>query len=364
MKDASPVSETSRTGAERPARRGARAIIDADAVVANWRTFQRMGEGAECGAVIKADAYGLGVEKIAPALARAGARVFFTATLGEALAVRAVLGDGVRLFVLNCADTEDWSAFPPEITPVLNTVGQILAWGARGAAGLHVDTGMNRLGLPLEEARAAAVSLPNPALLISHLACAGDPAHPLNARQLERFTALFPLFPHAPKSLSATAGAQLGAPYRFDVTRIGVGLYGAADRPDGVALATAARVEAPVLAVRQVAAGESIGYGAEFVATHPIKIATVALGYADGCLRSLAGRGYGVLGGVKAPILGRVSMDLIVLDVSACAPVRAGDWAQFLGPEAPLEDVAARAGTNSYEVLTTLVGGVRRGTRG
>lgn len=318
-----------------------------------------MAPNAECTGVVKADAYGLGAAEAARHLAKAGCRTFFTATTGEAAEVRAALGEGPAIYVLNGPRAEDVDIFrAAALTPVINTLAQANLWD--GPCALHVDTGMNRLGLAMQDIGAAAQRLDDVAIIMSHLACSAEPAHPMNARQRSRFLAAAAQFPDARKSLSATAGAQLGADYHFDLTRIGVGLYGAADREDGIALAVAARVEAPILQVRDVAAGESFGYGATAIAPKPMRTAAVGIGYADGFLRSLATRGYGVLAGAKRPILGRVSMDLVILDVTDCPSARAGDYVEFLGGEALLEDVARCAGTNSYEILTTLVGTVRR----
>jgi alanine racemase len=183
----------------------------------------------------------------------------------------------------------------------------------------------------------------------------------MNAVQLKRFVDAASLFPKAPLSLSATAGALIGPEYHFDLIRPGVGLYGSggldADNPQ---LIPAALIEAPILQVRDVEAGETFGYGGSFKAAQKMRTATVALGYADGYLRSLGGRGYGVLGGAKRPILGRVSMDLTIIDVTGCAEAAPGVMVEFLGPNAPLDEIAALAGTAPYEILTTFAGTVRK----
>lgn len=342
----------------------ARLRVDAGAIAENWRFFKQRAPSAAVAAVVKADAYGLGAEAASLALAGAGARVFFTATLGEALAVRAALGEGPQIFVLNGPSPEDAGRYADaKLTPVLNSLTQIRTWRARAPMALHIDTGMNRLGIGPEELAQAAVALKDAslALVMSHLACASDVKHDMNALQLKRFIDAATLFPRAPLSLASTAGVLLGPDYHFDLIRPGVGLYGSggldANNP---ALAAAATIEAPILQVREVEPGESFGYGATFRAAKKLRAATVALGYADGYLRSLSGRGYGVLGGEKRPILGRVSMDLIILDVSGCAEAQPGAMVEFLGPNAPLDEVAALAGTAPYEILTTFAGTVRR----
>jgi len=309
--------------------------------------------------VIKADGYGLGAADAALTLARAGARTFFTASFGEALDARKILGPGPTIFVLNGPTAEDVADFEQAVlTPVLNSPAQIALWGARGPAALHLDTGMNRLGLSETETDAA--NGLHPILVISHLACSSTPDHPMNARQLQRFTERARAFPGAKLSLAATAGALLGPDYHFDMIRTGIGLYGSGGLDaGGPQLAVAARIDAPILQIRDIAPGESFGYGAIFTAKKPMRTATVGIGYADGFLRSFTGRGYGVLAGAVTPVLGRVSMDLTIIDVTdcACAP---GDWVEFLGPHARLDDVAAAAGTAPYEILTTFAGAIAR----
>lgn len=338
--------------------------MDAHAIVENWRFFKQRAPSAATAAVVKADGYGLGAETAARALAEAGARVFFTATLNEALAVRAVLGDGPQILVLNGANANDAESFAgARITPVLNSLAQIKAWAGRGPAALHIDTGMNRLGIGPEELAPAAVALKGASLVLvmSHLACGSQLDHAMNETQRQRFVDAASLFPKAPLSLAATAGALMGAPFHFDLIRPGVGLYGSggldADNPS---LHAAATIEAPILQVRDVEAGETFGYGATYTAPKKMRTATVALGYADGFLRALGGRGYGFLGGQKRPILGRVSMDLTILDVTGCAEAVSGAMVEFLGANAPLDEVAALAGTAPYEMLTTFAGTVRR----
>lgn len=315
-------------------------------------------------AVVKADAYGLGAEPVARALAQAGGRVFFTATTGEALEVRRALGEGPQIFAINGPTPDDLAHFvAAKLTPVLNSLEQIKLWAGRGPAALHIDTGMNRLGIGPEQLAHAAIALKGStlALVMSHLACSATPAHEKNAVQRRRFIDAATLFPKAPLSLAATAGALIGPDYHFDLIRPGVGLYGSGGRDaDNPSLAVAATIEAPILQVRDVQPGETFGYGATFNATKKMRTATVALGYADGFLRSLGGRGYGVLGGAKRPILGRVSMDLTIIDVTGCDEAAPGVMVEFLGPSAPLDDVAALAGTAGYEVLTTFAGTVRK----
>ncbi|MBY0563284.1 MAG: alanine racemase [Hyphomonadaceae bacterium] len=361
MTAATPDSAISRRD---PETRLARIRVDYNAVVDNWRYFQRLAKTAEVAAVVKADAYGLGAVEASRALAQAGARTFFTMTCSEGLAVRNTVGAGARILVLNGPTGEDAVAMAAaQLTPVLNSLHQIKLWNGRGPAVLHIDTGMNRLGVGADEVAPAAAALRgvDVTLVISHLACASDAAHAKNAVQRERFLEACALFPSVPRSLAATGGALLGDDYHFDLMRIGVGLYGsgALDR-GGPHLATVATIEAPILQVRDTEPGESFGYGATFTATRKMRAATVALGYADGYLRVLGGRGYGVLDGARCPILGRISMDLTIIDVTGCNAAREGAMVEFLGANAHVDDVAALAGTAAYEILTTFAGAVRR----
>lgn len=355
-----------------PPRRLARLTVNLGAIRANWRTFATRAGHAEAAAVIKADAYGLGAHEAALALAAEGARTMFVATAGEGLAARRTLGDAHYIYVLNGPGPADIGVFEKaHLFPVLNDMRQIALWtraGAPVAAALHVDTGMNRLGLAMADLGAAreALALADVPLVMSHLACASEPGHPLNALQAQRFTEAAALFPGARRSLSATAGALHGPSMHFDMIRPGVGLYGDTGLDgDGPALAVAAVLEAPILQVRDIAAGDTVGYGATFVAARPMRTATIALGYADGYLRAASQRGYGVLAGARCPVLGRVSMDLITLDVTAAGDAaHPGAHVEMLGSEVPLRDVAVAAGTAPYEVLTSLSGATRVHVRG
>ncbi len=351
---------------DRP-RRLARLTVDLSAVRANWRTFADLAGDGEAGAVVKADGYGCGARDVAQALVLEGARTFFVATLAEALDLREALGDAHAIYVLNGPTDADVGAFAPaRLFPVLNSLEQIGLWKAAGAAtaaALHVDTGMNRLGLPPADVAAArdALARVDVPLVMSHLACASDPGHTLNETQRARFANVAQLFPGSRRSLAATAGAFCGEAYRFGLLRPGIGLYGDNGLDDAApALAVVATLDAPILQLRDVQAGDTVGYGASFTAPGAMTTATIALGYADGYLRAASGRGYGVLAGAKCPILGRVSMDLITLDVTAAGGAAAiGARVEMLGANVPLRDVAAAARTATYEVLTNLSGVAR-----
>lgn len=350
--------------------------IDLDAIRANWRQLAERTAPAQCAAVVKADAYGLGAARVAPALARAGCRQFFVAQLGEGVALRQALREkaaNATIFVLNgMMESERLSFDANGLVPCLNDLGQVERWSRHARrreralpAALHLDTGMNRLGLPADELetlagepeRLTGIEL---RLVMSHLACADEPDHPLNRRQLDRFRAAAARLPHARLSLAASAGIFLGRDYHFDLARPGVALYGANPTPGAPnPMAQAVRLQGKILQVRRVDRGETVGYGAAHRFTRPCRLATVGVGYADGFLRSSSDRGSAVLGGVAAPIVGRVSMDLITLDVSDAPDelARPGAMVDLIGGDGrgrSLEDVAADAGTIAYEILTAL----------
>jgi alanine racemase len=339
--------------------------IDLGAVVANWRALRGRVAPAECAAVVKADAYGLGAAPVAKALAAAGCRTFFVAHLDEAIAVRRAAPDA-EIAVLNgvMAGTEEVFA-EHRLIPVLNDLGQVERWQRSAEARpaiLHIDTGMARLGLtPADTARVAARGdlLAGIALraVMSHLACADEPAHELNLFQLERFTAARAVLPAAPASLAASSGIFLGRDYHFDLARPGVALYGVNPTPGAPnPMAQVIRLKGKILQVRDVDPGTTVGYGATHRFLGPARVATVAAGYADGMLRSLSSRGKAVIGGHLVPYVGRVSMDLITLDVTGIDPAltRAGEYAELIGPAHDVDAVASDAGTIGYEILTSL----------
>jgi len=347
------------------------------AITANYRTYRRMTGPAAVAAVVKADAYGLGAARVAPALAAAGCDSFFVARLEEGVALRKSVPQA-RIFVMDGADPDSVPALLRfSLTPVLNSLAQIAAWSAAARVGrapldavLHVDTGMNRLGLTAEELatlageQAKRLAGLNPVLVMSHLACADEPENKMNATQLSRFRQALAMLPTAPASLAASHGAMLGIDYHFDLVRPGVALYGAnPQKPEGKAdtgdvpslMQTAAILTAKVLQVRRIDLGESVGYAATFRAKRPSMIATVALGYADGIPRTLSNKGAAAIAGVRVPFAGRVSMDLITLDVSALdEPPHIGADVELLGDTIGLGEVAESAGTNEYEILTRL----------
>jgi alanine racemase len=329
--------------------------IDLTALTANWRALDRASaSGVQTAAVVKADAYGLGAAQVAPALARAGARRFFVAAAEEGAALRAILGHGPQIAVLSGHMASDTGLIrDADLTPMLNSVDQAtrhLEALPGHAFGVQLDTGMNRLGLEETEWDAVApfVLEAGPELLMSHLACADDPDHPMNARQLAQFLAMTE-GTGLPRSLAATGGIMLGPAYHFDLTRPGIGLYGGAPY---VGAAPVVALDLPVIQTRLVQPGEVVGYSCTWEARRPSVVATVAAGYADGVMRSLSNRVRVHAGGVACAVIGRVSMDLITVDVTDLAEVP--DHLSLLGPQQGIDDLAEVAGTISYEVLTRM----------
>jgi alanine racemase len=325
--------------------------------------------GAETGAVVKCDAYGLGMAPVARALyEREACRVFFVAYPEEGAALRNILKNGdATIYVMNGPAPETIALFArAALVPVLNSLEQARLWtrdypGA--AAALHIDTGMNRLGAPASAVSAIA-ALEGLAIdmVMSHLACASDPSHPMNDAQRTTFAALSEAFPKARRSLAASGGAMIDARFHFDLLRPGIALYGGSPfDADDARIKPVARLRAPVVQVRDLAPGETVGYGATFRASKPVRTATVALGYGDGFPRAGAGRAQAFLAGQRAPIAGRVSMDLISLDVTHLkTKVQVGDIATFFGDEIRLFETASACGTIGYELLTGLGGRIDR----
>lgn len=334
----------------------ARLRIDLGALRANYALFARAAAPGRTGAVVKADGYGLGIAAVTHALHAAGCRDFFVATAVEALAVRAELSD-VRIYAFEGALADSAAELgAADILPVLNHSAQVATWrrcgGGRPAA-VHIDTGLHRLGFAADLTRAALRGL-DVALLVTHLACADEPEHPMNALQLERLGAVRALFPGVPVSVGNSAGVLSGPAFTGDLGRPGIGLYGGNPFLAGPSpVAPVVTLEGRILQIRDVAPGDTVGYGATWRAPRASRIAVVGLGYGDGLPRLLSNRGEAALAGVRCPIVGRVSMDLTAIDVSGL-PAELDDWVEFMGPNVLVDEVAAWAQTIAYEVLTGL----------
>ena len=321
--------------------------LDGAALVSNWRWLQVQSGGAACGAAVKADGYGLGAREVVARLAKAGCRDFFVATWDEVQAL-GTLPEGCAFSVLHGVREEDMAvAVQSPARPVLNTLAQVARWRETGLpCDVMIDTGMNRLGLsPSDDLSGLQIDT-----LMSHLACA-DEDSAINEAQRRAFVQIN--VPAKRRSLANSAGICLGPAYAFDLTRPGLALYGGIPRREAVGcIAPVAHIEAQIVQRRTVKAGESVGYGATFVATGDIDVAVLNIGYADGYRRAFAGSG--TAGGGRYTVLGRVSMDLLVVDVSSALTLGEGDWVSV---DYDLLAASKATGASQYELLTGL--GVR-----
>lgn len=345
---------------------GAILTVDLGALAANYRLLSEAAGGA-CGGVVKADAYGIGMAPVATTLHGEGCRHFFVGHLAEGAALRAVLPDAA-IYVLNgIPPGAERDAVAAGLIPALNSQDQIAAWRATARAlgrhlpgALQFDTGMARLGLSPAAVKTLAADGEALAgidlrLVLSHLACADQPRHPANAAQAGLFARLAALFPGVPGSLANSSGIFLGPTWRSDVARAGAALYGINPTPAAAnPMRAVVRIEAKIIQTGDCAAGAGIGYGHDFHADRPMRLATIALGYADGWPRRA--RGAAFHRGTRLPFVGRVSMDSIVLDVSALPPAAlgTGDRVEVIGDHQTVDDVATLAGTIGYEILTGL----------
>ncbi|MGH7008214.1 MAG: alanine racemase [Stellaceae bacterium] len=340
--------------------------IDLRAVAANWRRLKReLAPGARLAAVIKADAYGLGAAEVAPVLAHAGCGLFFVASLDEWIALRKILPKA-GIAILDGVLAKNEAEFARRrLVPVLNDLGQVTRWSKAYpgmAAILHLDTGMERLGLSHRELERLTADRPllarlDLAAIMSHLACADEPEHPKNPEQLARFHAALARLPKAPASLASSSAIFLGPGYHFQIARPGAALFGINPLPGKPNPMRAAIVlKARILQVRDVDAGETVGYGATHRMERPSRIATVAVGYADGWLRSASDRGSAAIAGRRVPLVGRISMDLLTLDVTGIEAdrVKPGAYVDLLDESFGIDAAAAAARTIGYEMLTLL----------
>jgi alanine racemase len=367
-----PTPDAHQATSPRPAEADGVLTIDLAAIVANWRTLAARAAPAECAAVVKADAYGCGIESVATALCRAGCRTFFVAQLPEARRARACLPHST-IYVLGGLHPGAASTYESlGLRPVLSSSDELREWtgftasGGTAEAALHIDTGMNRLGVSLDEAAAWAsdkdLQRCNVSLLLSHLAVADDPGHPLNARQIGLFRELRDFFPGIPGSLANSSGIFLGPDAHHDMVRPGAALYGVNPTPThSNPMQPVVRLEGRVLQVREVEAGEAVGYGATWIAPRPTRLAIISIGYADGFPRSAGATDFKpgadvLVAGRPCPLAGRVSMDLLAVDVTDVpeALPRRGDFVTVLGDAIGVDELASHAGTIGYEILTRL----------
>lgn len=363
------------TATSRPEdRAGALLSIDLAAVVENWRILKRqVGPTCEMGAVVKADAYGTGAAQVGKALQEAGCATFFVAHVDEGIALRTAIGDAPRIVVMhgpNKGSEKDFSAF--RLVPVLNSPAQITRWRAFAEANdllmesvVHIDTGMNRLGLSAREFETL-MAAPDgfaglhPLALMSHLACAEEQT-PMNEDQRRKFASALEMFrskfPDAKGSFANSSGIFLGPAFHYHFARPGVALYGANPLSNKRnPMIPVVRLRGKIVQVRRVDAAAPVGYGATYTARDGAKLATVSIGYADGLLRSFSNRGHGYIDDIKVPVAGRVSMDLTIFDVSEVPESSLGPDAtiELIGSRRTVDDIAAEAGTIAYEILTSL----------
>lgn len=343
--------------------------IDLAAIVANWRALGARAAPAQCAAVIKADAYGCGIEQVVPALAKAGCGTFFVAHLSEAHRARAATD--ATIYVLNGLLPGSAAAYAQSnLRPVIGSRAEFDEWiafrastGWRGGAAVQVDTGMNRLGFALDDARALAASLGDDhgiELVMSHFACSEE-VHPLNDIQIARFAEVRAAFGSIAGSLCNSSGIFLGSKAHHDLVRPGVALYGANPTPGKPnPMQGVVTLQGRIVQTRDVPQGATVGYSATWTAKRPTRLAIVSVGYADGYLRAASASDMrqgseAIIAGHRCPLAGRVSMDLTAFDITDLgAPIRRGDTATLLGDGISVDDLAERAGTIGYEVLTGL----------
>ncbi|ODA68411.1 Alanine racemase, biosynthetic [Methyloligella halotolerans] len=374
MSEEAEAASPKTSSSDAPAGAPGLVTIDLDALASNYRHLRERAAPAECAAVVKADAYGLGAAKVAPVLWREGCRTFYVATLAEGRSLRALLPEAtIYAFDGLMPRTADLFA-DLEVRPVLNSIDEIREWaahcrmaGKRLPAGLHLDSGMNRLGLPEAELDAVASDRAllesfELSLVMSHLACSDTPEHPKNQAQRDRFDALRRRLPDVPASLANSGGVMLGESYHFNQVRPGIALYGGQPAAgNDHRFENVVTLESRILQLRTSPAGDTIGYGATRHIDAPRRIATIAAGYADG-ISWLLSAGDGkpplsvYLGPHPAPVMGRISMDLITVDVTDIPDEYAsrGAMVQIIGPRQPIEAIAEQAQTVNYEILTNL----------
>jgi alanine racemase len=347
--------------------------VDLDAIVANWRKLEKTAVPAECAGVVKANAYGCGTQPVARALAAAGCKTFFVATLDEAAAVRAAV-PSATIYTLDGFFQNSGEAYARiDCRPVIGDLNELAEWdvfcrrtGWSGGAAIHIDTGMNRLGLTIAEAQGIIPRINagdhGITLVMSHLVSAEQLNSPINARQLTTFREIASVFSGVPASLSNSSGIFLGAQFQFDMVRPGAALYGVNPTPEADnPMQPVVDLKARIVQFRNIERGETVGYGGTWTARRPTRLAIVSAGYADGYFRAASAsdgtRGAEVIvAGKRCPVAGRISMDLMAVDVTDLPPnaARRGHMVTLLGEGITVDELAHHFGTIGYEVLTSL----------
>lgn len=353
---------------QEPTAEGAVLTIDLGAIRENYRRLKARLGNTRCSSVVKADGYGLGADYVARALVAEGCDTFFVAHVGEGVSLRKAIGPRPTIYVLNgIPPGAEHDAVAAGLVAVVNSLDQLAAWrkaakeaGRKLPAAIQVDSGMSRLGMAPWEVETVAADRRafegvEVVLVMSHLACADEPAHPANEAQRIEFDRLRAMLPKAPASLANSSGIFLGSAFHHQLARPGAALYGINPTPGhDNPMVPVVRLEAKVIQTRSVTAGAGIGYGHTAVAAAPTALATISLGYADGWRRRAAASAY--VDGVRLPFIGRVSMDSIILDISELPEgrLRAGDMVEMIGPSHTLDEIACLSDTIAYEVLTSL----------
>jgi alanine racemase len=335
----------------------ARLYIDLAALVANYTWLANLAKPAHCAAAVKANAYGLGLAPVVRALMKAGCDHFFVATLEEGIQLRGLAPNTIIYILDGITQPEDVQrAELNGLIPILNSSEQIHLWRTRnGPFGLMIDTGINRLGLDYKNTHLEDYTDLNVVLLLSHLACADEENNPFNETQLKRFSAQSIAGFNTPKSLANSAGILLGTDYHFDMVRPGIALYGGHAGPKGAEqVQQVVTAYARILQIRDVIIGESVGYNSTWTAKRNSRIAILGVGYADGYGRGFSNRGSVYCEGVHCPVVGRVSMDMTLVDVTEAPHIKVGNDAEILGPNIPLNSASAASGLSQYELLTGL----------
>jgi alanine racemase len=345
---------------------GAILTVDLAALKQNYRMLTDKVASRELAAVVKANAYGLGITEVSKALSRAGCSTFFVATLEEGIELREVLSDATLYVFHGVLPGTAGDLIAHKLIPILNSFDQIEEWRSQGnqATGLHVDTGMSRLGLtPDQYVIAQKLKDFRVDLVLSHLACSEEKDHPKNAEQLNQFKRIQNSTKAKQASLAASSGIFLGIDYQLDLCRAGASLYGINPTPTSPnPMAQVIRLQAQILQIRSVDTPQTVGYGATHQATKPTKIATLAIGYADGYMRSLGNLGKAFIDDYEVPVVGRISMDLTTVDISNVpdALLTTGTLVDLIGPNNPIDKIAEQAGTIGYEILTSLSNRIAR----